>query len=114
MTSRQVYVSITGLKLRGPLKAPRFWWHAIGSMMQAKRAPGNISADARMIEGIQHTLSVWESQAAMRAYLIAGAHGKAMANFKSIATGKVVGFLTDTVPDWSEVHALWIEKGREV
>ena len=114
MPRTSVYVSITGLKLHGIMQAPKFWWHAIKSMAQAKRAPGNISADARTINGIHHTLSVWESEAAMRAYLIAGAHRKAMGVFRSIATGKTLGFTTDTVPDWSEVHAIWMERGREV
>jgi tRNA U38,U39,U40 pseudouridine synthase TruA len=108
------YISITGLKLNSIIHAPRFWWHAIRSMMQAKSAAGNISTATRTINGVHHTVSVWESSEAMRAYLLAGAHIKAMRIYKKIATGKVLGFEADAAPPWDEVHELWKTKGREV
>lgn len=104
-----VYVSITGLRLKGPLSVVRFWRHALPSMAQAKRAPGNISADARKIGGVYHTLSVWTAESAMRAYLTSGAHKNAMANFHRVATGYAFGFPAEHPPAWSEVHGLWLE-----
>lgn len=110
-----VYVSITGLQLKpGLANALRFWWHAIQSMRQAQSAPGNISAEARLIEGIHHTLSVWTDEAAMRAYLVAGPHLKAMKRFHAIATGKTVGYLAEAAPSWPEVHGIWKERGKFV
>jgi hypothetical protein len=109
-----VYVSITGLELKSALYAPAFWWHAIRSMGQAQSAPGLISADARQINGVHHTLTVWETEAAMRAYLTAGAHLAAMKAFHGIATGRTVGFLTKAAPDWDEVHEIWERQGNEV
>ena len=109
-----VYVSITGIRVKGPTQLVPFWWHASRSMAQAQRAPGNLRAEARMIDGIHHTLSVWETEAAMRRYLVSGAHGRAMRAFAGIGSGKTLGFETDRVPDWSEVHALWQTRGREV
>ncbi|MDG1130144.1 MAG: hypothetical protein P8N68_13690 [Paracoccaceae bacterium] len=111
---QDVYVSITGLQVRRVWHIPSFWSHAIRSMVQARKAPGNISADARTINGVHHTLSVWTDQDAMRAYLTAGPHLEAMRLFPSIATGKVVGYLAQQAPDWSEVHAIWRERGRVV
>ena len=108
------YISITGLKLKHPRHAPRFWWHAIRSMIQARAASGNISAETRTINGIHHTVSVWKSKEAMQAYLAAGAHLKAMRSFKSIATGKVLSFEAEHAPHWNEVHELWQTKGRDV
>ena len=50
-----MYISITGLKPKGALQVPRFWWHAIRSMRQAQRAAGNISVEARTIARVaQH------------------------------------------------------------
>ena len=109
-----MYISITGLKLNGPLSAPRFWWHALRSMTQAQRAPGNLSAEAKRIDGIHHTLTVWNDKAAMRAYLVAGAHMQAMKAFRSVATGAVLGYEADVVPEWSEVHEIWRTRGRQV
>ena len=112
--SLEVYVSITGLQVRRAWHIPLFWIHAVRSLNQARRAPGNISADARTINGVHHTLSVWTDRAAMKAFLTAGPHLEAMRLFPRIATGKVVGFRTQEIPDWSQVHAIWVERGRVV
>lgn len=109
---QEVYVSITGLQVRRVWYIPTFWFHAIRSMTQARQAAGNISADARTINGVHHTLSVWTDKDAMRAYLVAGPHLQAMRIFPKIATGKVVGFGAQQAPDWSEVHRIWVEQGR--
>lgn len=113
MTS-PVYVSITGLKVRRFWQIATFWRHAIASMNQARRADGCLSAEARTINGIHHTRSVWRNRAAMLEYLRSGAHLEAMRLFNKIATGKTFGFETTEVPDWNTVHALWHDKGNEV
>jgi quinol monooxygenase YgiN len=109
-----VHVSITGLRVRGLRHQPSFWVHAVRSLRQARAAPGNISAEARTIAGVHHTLSVWTDEAAMRAYLRAGAHLQAMRRFPAIATGKVVGFAAERAPDWADVPGLWRDRGRVV
>jgi hypothetical protein len=108
------YVSITGLTLKSRRHFVRFWWHAIRSMGQAKRAPGNRSADARIIGGVHHTLTVWDDEQAMRAYLRSGPHLGAMRAFRGIATGKTIGFVAEAAPAWSDVHDIWMQRGREV
>ena len=62
---QDVYVSITGLRVRRVRHIPLFWWHATRSMAQARKAPGNISAQARRILGVHHTLSVWTDRNAL-------------------------------------------------
>lgn len=109
-----MYISITGLKLKGPLSAPRFWWHALRSMAQARKAPGIISVDARLIDGVHHTLTVWSDRAAMLAYLRSGAHLQAMRAFHGIATGAVTGYEADAAPTWDELPAIWQDRGRWV
>lgn len=111
---QDVYVSITGLQVRRVWHIPSFWSIAMKSMVQARNAPGNISADARTINGVHHTLSVWTNKDAMRAYLTTGPHLEAMRLFPSIATGKVVGYQTNRIPDWSEIKAIWRDHGRNV
>lgn len=106
-----VYVSITGLRVKSPFHAPRFWWHAVASMQQARRADGNMLAEARTIKGVQHTLSVWRDRKAMIAFRNSGAHRKAMRAFPSIASGHVIGFEAEEAPGWSDAHALWVSEG---
>ena len=109
----KVYVSITGLRVKTPFHAPLFWWHALRSMGQAQRAPGNLSTAAKTLDGVHHTLTVWESRVAARDYVRTGVHARAVAAFRRIATGKTYGYLADRAPDWSEAQSIWREKGRE-
>lgn len=114
MTEQQsVYVSITGLRLKRWRDGLRFAWRAFLSMRQAKRAQGNLQAEAKTIDGVHHTLTVWESEAHMRRFLYRGAHRQAIRAFPAIATGKTFGFETEQVPGWDAVPALWHEHGRE-
>ncbi len=110
----QVYVSITGLALKSPFHNLLFSWHAMRSFSQAAAATGNLSTDARTINGVHHTLTVWTSRDAMLAYLRAGAHRQAMKAYKSMGTGSVHGYLTDARPSWEEALAIWHREGRAV
>ena len=108
----QVYVSITGLRVRNWWQELRFWRHAVASMRQAKRSEGNLFAEARTINGIRHTLTVWETETAMRRFLYRGPHREAIKAFPSLATGKTFGYVTDAPPDWDQVHQMWQDRGK--
>ncbi|MBB1248138.1 hypothetical protein [Rhizobium sp. G21] len=105
------YVSITGMRVRSVWRLPRFAFHAVRSMSQARRAEGNLFADARKIDGVHHTLTVWTDRTAMLAYLRAGAHRCAMQAFPTLGMGYAFGFDAATRPDWTAVHALWLAEG---
>lgn len=107
-----LYVSVTGLRVKSFWRIPLFWRHALASMRQAKRAPGNLSADARRIDGVQHTLSVWLSRDDMRAFMSTGAHRAAMKDFHLIATGSTCGFEAEHPPTWDEAIAYWRAHGK--
>ncbi len=108
------FVSITGLRVRRFWHVPMFWRHAVASMAQAQRSEGCLGASAKTINGVHHTRSIWRDREDMRAYLRQGAHHEAMKMFHRIATGKTLGFEATGVPDWQEVHRLWVTVGREV
>ncbi|MEO1016671.1 MAG: hypothetical protein AAFY56_03135 [Pseudomonadota bacterium] len=110
----QVYVSITGLRLKSLWHIPRFQWHAIRSFQQAQNAPGILKAEAKTIDGVHHTLTVWVSEDAMRTFLRSGAHRRAIRIFSVIATGKTFGFATSTPPSWNDAHRLWQERAQVV
>jgi quinol monooxygenase YgiN len=109
-----MYVSITGLKPKSLLQAPRFWWHAIRAMQQARHAAGNLSVDARTIDGTHHTLSLWIDRAAMQAYLGAGAHKAAMRISRRLGNGTVYGYDSAVAPDWAAVPELLQQNGRKI
>lgn len=109
----QFYVSITGLKVRSFWAAFIFWRHAIPSKVQSDRAPGCLHSEVKAINGIQHTLTAWESREAMKKYIYSGAHARAIRVFRKIATGKTFGFEATRLPTWEEVHQLWQDQGRD-
>jgi hypothetical protein len=113
MTDNAIYVSITGLRLKKPWHVFRFYWLALQALRQARKAAGNLTTEAKTIGGIHHTLTVWESRAAMQGFLYVGAHKRAIAAFGKIATGKTFGFAADRVPSWEEVPEIWGARGRE-
>jgi hypothetical protein len=109
------WISITGLELKSIFRKPQFLMHAIPSFAQAQASPGNVSTDARTVDGIEHTLTVWESRKDMLAYLRQGAHLKAMQAKKSMGKyGKVHGYESDQIPSWPQALEIWKDQGRVV
>lgn len=101
MTDAEKYISVTELKLSRAWHMPVFWTYAERCMDQARRAPGNVLADARSFDGIHHTLSVWSNRQAMRL-------------FPRIANGRTWGYASDDVPDRDEARAIWTAYDVEV
>jgi hypothetical protein len=108
-----LYISITGLRLRAAWHAPRFYWHAIRSLHQARRAEGNLHVSVTTIAGVRHTLTAWRDRDAMRAFLTRGAHLGALRAFGAIATGSTIGFEADRIPDWADARKIWEEKAQD-
>jgi heme-degrading monooxygenase HmoA len=113
MYERDVVVSLTGLELKpGWDKLFSFIWHAVGSLNQAKKATGNLHADAFKVGHVYHTCTVWENEDHIKAYIMRGSHKKAIKAFRWMATGKTYRYVGRTLPTPQEVHQLLNEKGR--
>lgn len=109
----EVYVSVTGLRLKSALQYPRFSWHATRSYSQAATAPGNLFTQSKTVDGVHHTLTVWQSREAMVAYLRSGAHLGAMKAYRSLGSGKTCGFYAADKPSWEVALAIWHEHARD-
>jgi hypothetical protein len=109
------YVSVTGLTLKSFLYYPKFMYYAGPSSMQAQNADGNVLTRTTSVNGVQHTLTVWEDKMAMRKFMVAGAHRKAMAITSEVAVlekTKVYGYESDTIPTWDEAIEIWEKHGK--
>lgn len=115
IADKKYYVSITGLKLSSFLHLPRFWYYNMPTMRQAKNSKGNVSFDGNFVDGLLHTLSVWEDKQTMMKFYRSGAHARAMRIAGSVAEStKIYGYETDRIPSWEEALKIWNEKGRTI
>ncbi len=71
--------SVTRLRLRKLRYLPGFAYYAVRSTIQAKRAPGCVKVEAKREGGlIFWTITLWDSQEAMRSYRNSGPHRTVM------------------------------------
>ncbi|MBP8274608.1 MAG: DUF3291 domain-containing protein [Acidobacteria bacterium] len=110
------FISLTRLRIRSWRFLPMFFYYAVRTLSQAKKAPGNVSAivlnDANRVFW---TMSVWTDEQAMRAYMISGAHGKVMPKLMEWCDEAATAHWTQesaTAPSWLEAHQKLITLGR--
>ena len=109
----RMIISITGLKPKSVFTIIPFWLKAIPSLSQAKNAKGNLHCEVKKIKGIQHTLTAWESEEALKNFVYSGIHLKAIQSFRKIATGSTYRYKSETMPSWDEARRMWEENYRE-
>jgi len=109
-------VSITRLRLRSWRFLPMFAWYVLRSSREAGRAEGNL--DVKLLREPLNTFwtsTLWESEAAMKTFMLAGAHGKAMRKLAHWCDeAAVVHWTQDNreLPTWSEAHRRLQDDGR--
>lgn len=108
-------VSITRLRLRSTRYVVPFLWYALRSRWQAQAASGNLGAVVRRARGAFWTLSVWQDQAAMRAFMLGGAHRSAMARLRPWCDEASLAHWQQqaaTLPSWAEAEQRLARDGR--
>ncbi len=110
------FVSATRLRVRAWRFMLPFYLHAFLSSRQARRAPGSLRVWVLNEEDrIFWTCTVWESQAAMRAYMASGAHLRAMPRLMAWCDEASVAHWQQEgveAPDWAQVHERMQRDGR--
>ena len=109
-------ISITRLRVRSLLYLPAFLLRSLRAGNQAKRAPGNLGAkvlnDRRMVFW---TCTSWDSEAAMRAFMLAPPHGPTMRKLLEWCDeAALVHWTQDSteLPSWTEAHGRMQRDGR--
>ena len=110
------FVSITRLRIRSPRFMPRFVLHTWRTLRQIRQAPGYI--DGSLLADRKRTfwtMTLWQDQAAMRAYMTSGAHLKAMPMLLGWCDeASVVHWTQDdaVAPNWGEADRRMRTEGR--
>ena len=95
---------------------PAFLWHVFFVRRQVGRAPGGLGF--RLDNEGPHvfwTLTAWKDEAAMRAFMMAGAHRKSMPKLLEWCDEASVGHWQQddaTLPDLKEAHRRMVAEGR--
>jgi heme-degrading monooxygenase HmoA len=111
-----IFVSVTRLRIRSLRFLPRFALYAVRSLRQCKRMPGfrdgSLLADRKLTFW---TMTRWQDQSAMRAYMSSGAHLKAMPLLLHWCDeASVVHWMQEDAarPDWEEADGRMRTQGR--
>lgn len=110
------FVSVTRLRIRAIRFLPPFLWRNEQAVRQIRSAPGflggKLLVDARRTFW---TMTTWRDEAAMRAYIIAGAHRRAMPELLPWCDeASVAHWPQDSaeLPDWTTAHRRMALEGR--
>lgn len=111
-----VFVSLTRLRVRSLRFMPLFAIYAVRSRRQVSKAPGFLNgallADRKWTFW---TLTAWENEAAMRAYMTSGAHKQAMPRLMQWCDEASVAHWAqenEVLPSWKEADWRMREQGR--
>jgi hypothetical protein len=109
-------ISITRLRLRSRWFELPFIWHAVRSQRQARSADGCLGVNVRRTKGaVYWTITVWRNDAALRAFMLSGAHRQAMPKLINWCDEASVAHWpqeTDTLPSWEEGERRLAAEGR--
>ncbi|HTQ59916.1 MAG TPA: DUF3291 domain-containing protein [Candidatus Solibacter sp.] len=114
--SNMPFVSITRLRVRSWRFLPMFFVYALRSSRQAARAEGNLAIKLlRDRRNTFWTATLWTSESAMKRFMIADAHGRAMRKLLHWCDEAAVAHWTQeaaALPSWSEAHTRLETEGR--
>lgn len=104
------HVSIGGMKMRGWRVFFRVIRMTYAALKAAKVHPGCVHADIFRDGQRYFAMSVWDDEAAMKAYAHGGIHAQLMAHRHDwFAHFKNHSFKLDTIPSRAEAMAMWRE-----
>lgn len=110
------FVSITRLRVRSWRYLPAFLVQAFRSAGQAKFASGSLAVSIlRDVNFAFWTRTVWHDEAAMRSFLLSGAHGRVMPRLLDWCDEAAVAHWTQDgrdPPSWKQSHQRLLVEGR--
>ena len=109
-------IAITRLRIRSWRFLPAFFYYALRSSLQAKKAQGNLAvATLRDVGYVFWTRTAWNSEAEMKTYMLAGPHRKAMRKLLEWCDEAALAHWNqDTLelPSWEDAYQKLIQVGR--
>ncbi|MDQ2834085.1 MAG: DUF3291 domain-containing protein [Acidobacteriota bacterium] len=111
-----IFVSLTRLRIRTLRFVPLFFLHTMLSQRQVRKAPGfQTGALLADRDWTFWTMTAWDAQESMRAYMISGSHKKAMPHLLHWCDEASVAHWSQeetVLPSWTEADRRMREEGR--
>lgn len=111
-------IAITRLHVRSWRFLPDFLLHSVRIMRQARAAPGNLGAETLREAGMTFwTKTAWRDEAAMRAFMVSGAHRIVMPHLQRwCSEASVVHWEQESprLPFWEDAGRRMQRDGRVV
>ena len=110
------FISVTRLRLRRWTLLPVFLWRAVPIKVKAERSPGNLGV--QLLNDKRYTFwtcTAWDSEAAMRAFMLGTPHGPAMRKLLEWCDEASTVHWTQgsaELPTWAEAHERMQAEGR--
>ena len=109
-------ISVTRLRVRSWLFIPAFLFTTFRIGRQAREAEGNLAAKVfRDARNAFWTCTSWDSEASMKAFMLAEPHGPAMRKLLEWCDEAALVHWTqdnDELPSWEEAHRRMLREGR--
>src|SRR5271168_3700252 len=111
-----MFVSLTRLRIRSVRFMPRFALHTLRSVKQARKAAG-FQRGALLLDRnwTFWTMTAWDSQESMRAFMSTGSHLRAMPHLLDWGDEASMAHWVQsetTLPSWTEADRKMRETGR--
>lgn len=111
-----LFVSITRLRVRSWRFLPGFFIQTFRSAQQAKNAQGNLAVSVlREAQNTFWTATLWTDEQAMKSFVIAGVHRRAMRSLLEWCNeAAVVHWMQEAaqLPSWEEAYQRMQQEGR--
>ncbi|MCI0422912.1 MAG: hypothetical protein L0387_37095 [Acidobacteria bacterium] len=109
-------VSITRLRVRSARYLLPFMVYSLLASLQARRSRGNLGVKLLRDENRSFwTATAWQNEEAMRSFMLAGAHRRAMPKLLDWCDeASLVHWSQETaeLPDWRQAYRQIVEQGR--
>lgn len=109
-------VSVTRLRVRSWRFMPPFFFYALRSALQARRAEGNLAV--KLLNDRNRTFwtaTLWVSEADIKKFMISGVHGRAMRKLLHWCDEAALVHWSQeasTLPSWTDAHSRLQSEGR--
>ncbi len=108
-------ITITSIRLRSVFYFFKLSYHGWQVSKQLQKQNGFVELRNTGFGYLHYTCSVWENEAALKAFAVSGAHKTAMQQSAKLATTiQTYTYSSDQVPDWVSAKKLLSENGKTI